>query len=162
MKIGILSDTHEHLDYLRKAVAFFNDNGVELVLHGGDHVAPFIIQVMKNLRCPVIGVFGNNDGEKVLLENAYRQVGELHTGPWHFRKGDLSILLMHEPFALPELLECGRFDLIVYGHTHTKDTRKHNSTLLVNPGECCGWVNGEPSVAVADMAAREILTGSLL
>jgi len=103
----------------------------------------------------VIGVYGNNDGEKVILESAYRQVGELHVGPCQVKKRDLNILLMHEPFALGELLECGRFDLIVYGHTHKQDARRHGSTLLVNPGECCGWVNSEPSIAIADMAARE-------
>jgi uncharacterized protein len=161
MKIGIFSDTHDHLDYIRNAVALFNEKRVDLVLHAGDHVAPFVIGPMKALKCPVIGVFGNNDGEKVILENAYRQAGELHVGPWHFTRGEYGILLMHEPFALNELLESGKFNLIVYGHTHKKDIRKHGSTLLVNPGECCGWVNGEPSVAIADLAAGEVASFSL-
>ena len=60
------------------------------------------------------------------------------------------------PFALEELLASGKFALIVYGHTHEKTTRVQNGTILLNPGECCGWVNGESTIAVVNLQSREI------
>jgi uncharacterized protein len=155
MKIGILSDSHDHLTHIRKAAEIFKAEGVGLILHGGDHVAPFSLEPLKSIGCRVIGVFGNNDGEKILLANRYLAIGEIHTGPYFFREGSHRIALMHEPFALDELLGSEQFDLIVYGHTHVRDIRKGKG-ILINPGECCGWVNGEPSIAVVDLVSREI------
>lgn len=156
MKIGIVSDTHDNLTMIKRAVAALKDEGPELVLHSGDFVAPFAIIPWRDLGCRIVGVFGNNDGEKVGLLKMFETVGELHLSPHSFTHKGLRILLMHEPFALEELLECGRFDLIAYGHTHKSESRAKNGTILVNPGECCGWLDGEPSIAVVDTTAREV------
>jgi uncharacterized protein len=155
MKIGILSDSHDHVTNIKKAAGIFSNEGVQLILHGGDHVAPFSLGPLKEVGCRVIGVFGNNDGEKILLSRHYQSLGEVHEGPHFIRQGDYRIALMHEPFALDELLASEKFDLIVYGHTHQKDIRKEKG-ILINPGECCGWVYNEPSIAVVDLESKEI------
>jgi putative phosphoesterase len=64
MRIGVLSDTHDHLGYLRRAVDALRDLQVELVLHAGDYVAPFVVNELQRLPCRVLGIFGNNDGER--------------------------------------------------------------------------------------------------
>ena len=64
LKIGILSDTHDNLVKLEKAVIFFNKNRVGFVFHAGDFVAPFTIAKLNELSCEWAGVFGNNDGER--------------------------------------------------------------------------------------------------
>jgi len=38
MKIGIISDTHDNLPQIKKAVEIFNREKVELVLHAGLHL----------------------------------------------------------------------------------------------------------------------------
>lgn len=40
MKIGILSDSHDNMPKLARAVELFNEEKVELVLHAGDLVSP--------------------------------------------------------------------------------------------------------------------------
>jgi hypothetical protein len=43
--------------------------------------------------------------------------------------------------------------VIFYGHTHKPEVRIENGRLLVNPGECCGWLSGISTVAVVDLDA---------
>ncbi len=50
MNIGIISDTHDNLALIKKAVTFFNGEKVDLVLHAGDFVSPFTALEFKNLR----------------------------------------------------------------------------------------------------------------
>ena len=68
MLIGILSDTHDNVPKTRAAVKRLNTEGVACVLHAGDFIAPFIIDTLKDLAAPMTGVFGNNDGDRILLE----------------------------------------------------------------------------------------------
>ena len=43
MKIGVLSDSHDNVHMVAKAVELFNDEGVVLVVHAGDFIAPFVV-----------------------------------------------------------------------------------------------------------------------
>lgn len=43
MRIGILSDTHDYLEMVDAAVGQLNRERVDLVLHAGDYISPFVI-----------------------------------------------------------------------------------------------------------------------
>ena len=62
MLVGIMADTHDNVPAIEQAVLFFNQKKVAFVVHAGDFIAPFSLKPLENLRCPWIGVFGNNDG----------------------------------------------------------------------------------------------------
>lgn len=145
MKLGVLADSHDHLDNLRKAMAAFKKAGVEKVIHAGDFVAPFTLPVLGEAGVPVVGVFGNNDGERVGLSRGFARLGELHERPHELELNGRRVLLLHEPVALTELASA--FDLVIYGHTHRVDVG-HN---LLNPGEVCGWVTGKASCALVEL-----------
>jgi predicted phosphodiesterase len=34
--------------------------------------------------------------------------------------------------------------------------KTRGDTLLVNPGEACGWLYGEPSAAILDLDTRQV------
>ena len=68
MKIGIISDSHDHRDNIIKAVKYFNDENVGMVIHAGDIVSPFTEKEFKKLESKMKAVFGNNDGEKFGLK----------------------------------------------------------------------------------------------
>ena len=68
MLIGLIADSHDNLQLIDKAVKVLNEKNVELVLHVGDFVSPFVVSKLKDLHCRVIGVFGNNDGDRELLK----------------------------------------------------------------------------------------------
>ncbi len=150
MLVGIVSDTHDHMDRLRAALKRFVDVGVDVVLHAGDFVSPFMVVPFQEAGLRVIGVFGNNDGDKLFLRERFQGVGEMNFGPYEVELGGRRILLMHEPRALEALVASGKYDLIVYGHTHQVDLRQ-GPPLVVNPGECGGWLSGKPTCALVDL-----------
>ena len=149
MKIGILSDSHDHLGRIAQAVALFNQEKVGLVLHAGDFVSPTTARELGRLEAPFVGVFGNNDGDRIFLTRAFARIGTLHEGPHELEIEGRKAVLMHAPRCLDALVESGSYTLVVYGHTHEKDVRQ-GETLVVNPGECGGWLTGKASVALVD------------
>ncbi|MFH1007276.1 MAG: metallophosphoesterase [Candidatus Latescibacterota bacterium] len=153
--VGIISDTHDHRPAIARGVTLFNQRGVGLVLHAGDMVAPFTAKDFGKLDSPFIGVFGNNDGERVGLRKAFREIGEIHPGVHTFLHEGKKFALMHEPSSLEVLIHSGDFDVTVYGHTHGVDVRE-GTTLVVNPGEACGWLSGRCTVAILDLERTEV------
>jgi putative phosphoesterase len=153
MLIGIFSDTHDNLIQTRQAIELFNDRKVEYVIHAGDYTSPFTLKLFKELRCKYAGIFGNNDGDKLLLQE--RAEGNIHNQPYIFTLSDRNIVVMHEHHVADALADSGHFDLVIYGHTHEADIRKVKNTLIVNPGEAGAWLYGKSTVAVADLKKME-------
>jgi putative phosphoesterase len=149
MLIGIMSDTHDNLNFVRKAIDIFNTRKVGHVIHAGDYTSPFTLKLFKDLKCEYTGIFGNNDGDKLLLQE--RAGGRIRPQPYVFTLHNRKIVVMHEHHVVEALAESGHFDLVVYGHTHEGDARKVGSTLVVNPGEVGMWLYGKSSVAIADL-----------
>ena len=159
VRIGILSDTHDNLPMVDRAVARLAALSPGLVLHAGDYVSPFVIPRLAALPCPCIGVFGNNDGDRGLLAAKARESGkvEIH-GSFMARLIDgrsVALLHGHEPGALEETAGAGIFDLVVHGHTHRPSVLREGRTLVVNPGEACGYLTGRGTVAVLDTGTLE-------
>ena len=73
MLVGTISDTHDNLPQIERAVEYLNHEKVGLVLHAGDYVAGFVIPKLAKLTCPLIGVFGNNDGDHELLKRRFSE-----------------------------------------------------------------------------------------
>lgn len=149
MKAGVISDTHDNMENIRKALKIFNENSVKAILHGGDFVSPFTWRVFKNFDGEFYGVFGNNDGDRVLLKKMYgdRIQPQIRMIEIQGKK----IALMHEPQMIDALAQSGNFDIVIYGHTHEVDIRKINNTLIINPGEACGWLYGKATVVLLNL-----------
>ena len=151
MRLGILSDSHDNLPALARIVERFNAENVDLVLHAGDFVSPFTAIPLSKLRAPLVGVFGNNDGDRLYLTRRFEGIGALHAGYHVFEVDGLHAVLMHEPKSIDALVASGAYDLIVYGHTHEVDVRP-GRPAVVNPGEACGWLTGKSTAVVFDTA----------
>ncbi|MGB9716320.1 MAG: metallophosphoesterase [Thermodesulfovibrionales bacterium] len=149
MLIGIISDTHDNQIQTKKAIELFNNRGVGYVIHAGDYTSPFTLKFFKELNCSYVGVFGNNDGDKLLLME--RSEGNIHNQPHLFVLHNRKIIVMHEHHLVDALADSGHFDLIIYGHTHEAVVKKVKDTLIVNPGEAGAWLYGKSTVAVADL-----------
>jgi uncharacterized protein len=153
--IGVMSDSHDNVTQVRKAVALFKDAGCDLVLHAGDVVAPFAARELAALTCPVKAVFGNCDGEKQGLEMALEKFGEIKDAPLLFSHGGRRLLLVHYHYSVATYASSGRYDIIIFGHTHKPDIRKEGTTLLLNPGEAGGWLTGKSTVALLNPGKPE-------
>lgn len=159
MLVGLIADTHDHLPLVEKAVKKLNEENVELVLHAGDYVAPFVVPKFKKLRAKLIGVFGNNDGDRELLTkrfSAYEGL-EMRGNFAEIVVDGLKIALLHgnEEELLMALINGESFDVVVHGHTHENEVYWRGKTLIVNPGEVCGYLTGKSTVALLDTNKRE-------
>jgi hypothetical protein len=156
MKLGVMSDSHDNVPHMRKAVEIFRAEGVELVVHAGDFIAPFALDPLRDLPCKVVAVLGNNDGEKVGLQKRFESMGaDLQPKMATAQVGRRKIAVVHEPEPVAALAASGLFDVVVYGHTHKIDIEKGKS-LILNPGETGGWTTGRATVAVVDLEALDV------
>ncbi len=97
MKLGVMADSHDNVPMVRRAVELFNRRGVDLVIHAGDFVAPFAVAPLAGLDCRVVAVFGNNDGERVVLAKKFEAIGEVHPNLAETELGGRRIAAMHYP-----------------------------------------------------------------
>ncbi len=159
MLVGLISDTHDNLPMIEKAVERLNIENVGLVLHAGDYIAPFTIPKLQKLKAKLIGVFGNNDGDRQLLKKRFNENAnmELRGNFAKIEASSLKICLLHgsEEELLKTLIESQSFDVIVHGHTHKAETYKKGKTLIVNPGEVCGYLTGKATIALLDTVKKE-------
>jgi putative phosphoesterase len=148
MLIGVISDTHDNIDRIKQAIMIFNEKGVSLVVHAGDITSPFSLIPFEELKADFVGIFGNNDGDKVLLHN--RSGGRIHPQPHIFEVDGKKIVLIHEHHIVEALASSGHYDIVIYGHTHKARVEKKNGTLIVNPGEAGHWLYGKATIALLD------------
>lgn len=153
--IGILSDSHDNMNALRKAVEFFNERGVKAVLHAGDIISPFTVRAFEELKPKLYFVFGNNDGDKLTLTKRFEEIGAVSCGDF----GDLTIdglhiALLHgtNEAMVKALARSGEFDVVIRGHTHEPNVKIIEGVTVINPGESSGVLSGKSTVAVLEIA----------
>jgi hypothetical protein len=144
MKIAVLSDTHDNIWNLRKALEIIKSQGVQAIVHCGDIIAPFVFREFEKANIPVHCVFGNNDGDKFLLtKTAYESKGLISiygiVGEIDF--DGFSVAFTHEPQVAEGLAATGKYDLVCFGHTHIPRQEKTGKTILLNPGDLMGKEN---------------------
>jgi len=149
MRIGVISDTHDRLPTVERAVAYFIERQVDAVLHAGDYVAPFAAKLLSPdvLPMPLYCIYGNNDGERAGLKGV---LPNLVDGPLHVDLSGRKVVMHH----FIEWMDAGEYadaDVVVTGHTHQIVNQQADGKLMLNPGECCGWLSGRCTVAVLDL-----------
>ena len=156
MRIGVVSDTHGHLEFARPAVDILRREGVEQVLHCGDIGSPEIVRLFADW--PTHFVFGNTDYGYGPLQQAMSELG--HT--CHDLFGDLSladrriaVLHGHENWRLSEAISSGDYDLVCSGHTHERNLQQAGRTTVLNPGAL--YRASEHTIAIVDLATMDVV-----
>lgn len=134
MKLGVVSDTHDNIEKAEAAVKFFEQQEVGAVIHCGDIIAPFTAQIFDadfDFYC----VRGNNDGEWNLKETV-EEFGEFHNNIAELEFNNFSFAVYHgtEEEIVEALVESGKYDYVLRGHTHEKKIAEQNGTVELNPG----------------------------
>jgi uncharacterized protein len=152
MRIGVISDTHVRYPGQLHRGVWRALEGVELVLHAGDHVGPAAVEELE-LIAPVLNVRGNCD------------LFELDAVPrWRIEiVADHCVGLVHgdefinRTIMLREMnRRVGPLDVLVYGHTHVAHVEMVGGVLLLNPGSPTRPRGGtKPSVAILDLGGLE-------
>lgn len=156
--IGVLSDTHNNVANLRKALEIFERRGVRRLIHCGDVTTLATLEWLADYR--VIYVFGNGDfasGEMrdMLLRYHPENYGGLTYG------GDLfgaSIAAAHGhlPGGVETMARSGEYDYVFHGHTHHRRDERIGRARVINPGALGGLHREERSVCLVDLAAGQV------
>lgn len=156
MIIGIISDTHDRLPLIERAVERLKEERVKLVIHAGDYVSPFTAKPYAELNVPMIGVFGNNCAMTDALKRVYAEVGADLRGYFaEIEEDGLRIALTHGHLKSEmDKAMSGDYDVVVTGHIHRASVREENGILAINPGEVCGYITGRNTVAFLDTEKR--------
>ncbi len=152
MKIGVLSDTHDNLPNIRKAVEVFSKNGVEALIHAGDFCSPFTLAEFKPLAekgMKMYAVFGNNDGDRLLLVRRAGDFCSFADGSEIVTLGGRTFVVMHYPDLADDLFRSGLRPGDLRARSQAEGRGKRAKKLL-NPGTCAGYLAEAATVALVD------------
>jgi putative phosphoesterase len=157
MRIGLIADTHDRLPAIAELVAQMQNAGVGMILHAGDYCSPFALRAFEDTQMSVAGVFGKNDGDREgLMSRAQAAFGaELYESPHSFEIGGRRILLVHD-IGDVNARSIASHEIVIHGGTHQQEMKTRGESLIVNPGEACGWIYGTPSAAILDLDSRAV------
>jgi uncharacterized protein len=157
MKIAILSDSHDNVWMLERAMPHLA--GADVILHCGDICSPFVTKrLIEGVQGkPVQIVWGNNDGDRRLHLQVSAGAENIHfLGEFGDLNIDgLKIALTHYPEVARPLAESGRYDLVCYGHDHKANEEHLGRTILLNPGELHG-LYGRSTIAIFLTTTRKV------
>ena len=146
VRIGVVSDTHGHLD--PQVLAEFA--GVDHIIHAGDSMDAATIEALSAV-APVTAVGGNMDDGKLgkLPREVAGKVGGLRFIVGHKRKRLLKRL------ALGKIDGVGKHDspdLVVCGHDHLPAVEWVDGTLFLNPGSASAphFEDDDPTIAIVE------------
>lgn len=157
MLVGLMSDTHDRLPAIDALLRQMQSRGVSMVLHCGDFCAPFSLLPFVEHNVALAGVFGRNDGDhEGLRAVASRGLGmELFESPHSMELSGQRLLLVHDLADLSQH-SLDQHSIVVHGFTHREEMKERGDTLIVNPGEACGWLHGSPTGAILDLDTKKV------
>lgn len=157
MKVGLMADSHDRVPAVLELLRRMQSAGATMVLHAGDYVSPFALGPFEELHMTLAGVFGKNDGDQQgLLSRAQAGLGlEIFESPHSFEVSGHQILLVHD-LGEVQKRSISSHSVVVHGFTHQQSMKSRGDSLIVSPGEACGWLHGTPGAAILDLDTRQV------
>jgi uncharacterized protein len=157
MLVGVMSDTHDRIPAVAELLRQMVAAGVSMVFHAGDFCSPFVLRPFEDSHVTLAGVFGRNDGDREgLRSRASAGLGlELFESPHSFDVGGERILIVHD-IGDVQKRSLESHSIVIHGSTHQQEMKTRGNTLIVNPGEACGWLHGTPGAAMLNLATKQM------
>jgi putative phosphoesterase len=157
MRVGMMADSHDRVPAVAELLRQMTAAGVTMVLHAGDFCSPFVLKPFEDLHVTLVGVFGRNDGDpESLLTRAGAGFGmELFESPHSFGVGGQQIMIVHD-IGEVHARSLKAHSVVVHGSTHKQEMKTRGGTVIVNPGEACGWLYGTPQAAMLDLETKAV------
>jgi putative phosphoesterase len=133
--IGIISDTHEDVRMIRKAIRILKERAPALVVHCGDIISPPVLEHFAGI--PVRFVYGNNDGERSGLKKKCSEMGFYGIeDTLSFTHAGRSFFVNHGTRlqTIEEAANSQQYDYVLHGHTHERRNEVRGKTRIINPG----------------------------
>lgn len=158
MIIAVMSDSHDNIWNLRKALELIKKEDAGMIIHCGDFIAPFMLMELNQANIPVHGVFGNNDGDQYLLTklslNTLTNI-TLHSLVGQVDIDGFNIAFTHQGIVGEALASGNNFNMVCFGHSHEYLLKEIGRTILLNPGEIMGK-DGLPGFCFVDTRTADI------
>lgn len=142
MKIAIISDTHDNLANLKKALSFIRKEKIKILIHCGDIFKPdTITETLGCFKGETHLIFSKADASfSKIPEDSFKDISRTKT---YSEFGELivdekKIAFSHFPEIAKALASSQKYDLVFYGHTHRPWEEKLGRTRLINPGNIAG------------------------
>jgi putative phosphoesterase len=153
--VGIISDTHEDIRMISRALTVIKERNPALVIHCGDIISPPVVERFEGL--PMRFVFGNNDGERSGLK---KKCEELHFSPiedtaiFEFAGKKFFVNQGTRMSVIDEAVSKQEYDYVLHGHTHEKRDEVVGKTKIINPGAL--FAAAEFSIAFLDPRSGDV------
>jgi hypothetical protein len=157
MKIAIISDSHDNLANLEKALSFIKKEKIEAVIHCGDICSLSTLEeILNNFSGKFYLSLGNADGDYLKNLNAqkfsnakiWQNIGKLAVE-------NKKIAFSHLPEIAKELAQSQEYDFVFCGHTHKPWEEKIGQTKMINPGNIAGLYY-RPTFAVLEPKTQKL------
>ena len=158
MRIGLMADTHDRVPAVAELLRLMIAGGVGMVLHAGDYCAPFVLKPFEETQALAGRRLRQQRrrSSKGLLTRAQSAFGtELFESPHSFEIGGQRLLLVHDIGDVQQR-SIESHEIVIHGGTHKQEMKTRGDTLIVNPGEACGWLYGTPSAAILDLDTKQV------
>ncbi len=181
----IISDTHDNMHIIKKLLSIASQIDPDMIIHCGDYISPFAVKAFKESNIRMIGVWGNNDGDKPTILRIIKESRiDISPQPLETKIGGIDILVVHGWGSIEKtkrliysLAKQGTYKIIIYGHIHSPDIKiakgekvedihKLNKTfetkidefktMILNPGEACGYVTGKSTYMLMEIDNQSI------
>jgi putative phosphoesterase len=133
--IGIISDTHENVRAINRAVTIFKERAPGIVVHCGDIISPPVLERFTGL--PLQLVFGNNDGERAGLKKKCAELGfGAIDDSLDFVVDGKRIFVNHgtDYRVIDRAAASQEYDFVLHGHTHVQRDELVGRARIINPG----------------------------
>jgi putative phosphoesterase len=154
VRLGVISDTHGHVELTRPAVRMLESLDVDAVLHCGDIGSMAVVELFAPW--PTHFVFGNCDENTQAFATAINKAGQTCHGLFGDLEFDglkVALLHSHERNRFREAIDGGKYRLVCYGHTHVAAIDQRDGTVVLNPGAI--YRASPHSLAVVDLPKVE-------
>ncbi len=153
-----MSDSHDHRSNIKKALDLFKEKEVEVIIHAGDLISPFCVEMFEEFKGKFYLCSGNNLGDTEVISNMMKKVGFYYEDVGEFEIEGKTFALYHgtDELLLNSLIYSKiHYDYIITGHTHKKLLQKVENTIIINPGETFDLYE-DPKVAILELENRKV------
>lgn len=141
MRIGIVSDIHDHLNNLRPAIDHLSA-GTDVLLCCGDLCSPFVMDELRRYPGSVHIVFGNNDADLFRITRKSCSRVQLHGEFLELELDGLKVAANHFDNIAAPIARSGLYELVCFGHNHRFSLAQYGKTAALNPGTLMGTAFG--------------------
>ncbi|HSN93722.1 MAG TPA: YfcE family phosphodiesterase [Anaerolineaceae bacterium] len=158
MQIAVISDTHNNIISLEKAIQEIQRRGINNLIHCGDVTFSHTLKACKNLK--IYLAYGNGDlDQQDILDQLHSLNPESSAGSIQdFILDRQRIFVTHGDIqsSVQKALASGLYDWVLQGHTHRFKDELYGQTKWLNPGALGGRPFYNESFAVIDTVTRTV------